>query len=147
MTDLPHDLLTQAADELKRGDKATAQTLIKQALHNEPDNADAWFLASFLTQVPEERRAVLEQAVKYNPTHEVARQALARATAADTSFSDLTVPTWMPDLTDLLPNPRAAAQLPAPTATPTWEAAAIRILIGLLIIIAGLIFVVVILSP
>ncbi|MBX3081048.1 MAG: hypothetical protein KF716_05395 [Anaerolineae bacterium] len=147
MTDLPHDLLTQAAAELKRGSKATAESLIKQALHNDPHNADAWFLASFLTQVPEERRAVLEQAVKYNPTHEVARQALIRTTAADTSFSDLNAPSWMPDLTDLLPNPRAATQLPAPTAAPTWEATAIRILIGLLIIIAGLIFVVVILSP
>ena len=146
-TDRPASLLAQAADDLKRGDKQAAADVIRQALHIDPQNADAWFLASYLSQVPEERRAVLEQAMKCNPTHAVAQQALTRVNETETMFSELKAAEWRPDLTDVLLEAKRNGQLSASPSKAQLEQVAIRAMVGLLIVIGGLIFVIVILSP
>jgi tetratricopeptide (TPR) repeat protein len=145
-----HAGANDALDKLRRGREYVDGLLrgevsntveATSALRADPEDAEAWFMAHFLTQVPEKRRAVLEQAVKYDPTHKAAKQALVHAKAADTSFGDLTAPTWTPDMRDLI-----ATAVAGSGKAHVWEGLALRLLIGMLVVMAGMIFVVVILS-
>jgi hypothetical protein len=147
MTSTVQAILQQAAADLQRGDRAAASDLIKLALRQAPDDADAWFLASFTATTPEDRAAALERAVQCDPAHHLAQQALRRARQANDHFDDLRDPAWRPDVSSLLPPSTAPqlSQLPPPAPASAWERWAFNALVGVLVVIVGLLLVYVLL--
>jgi Tol biopolymer transport system component len=61
---------------LQRGDVAGAKREISAELKRSPQNADAWYLSSFLLNDPQRQKQVLERALSYDPGHEQARKRL-----------------------------------------------------------------------
>jgi hypothetical protein len=118
-TNDPRGLLTQAAAAIKANQRQQAHDLVKQAIQLNPDNADAWFIASYLAQTVEERIAALELALRLNPQHDLAQQAFAQAQPTTTLFADLRSPEWSPDVSSLLPTSYPSALHPQHTLPPS----------------------------
>jgi hypothetical protein len=103
------DVLLQAAQAIKQHKLDHAHTLLQTVIRAGGDNpagaseqAEAWFLASYLAPTVEARVAALEHALKFNPGHALARQAVARAREADLAFRELRLPGWTPNVAALL---------------------------------------------
>ncbi|MGA9533572.1 MAG: ABC transporter ATP-binding protein [Anaerolineales bacterium] len=63
------DRIKTAAELIRAGDKAAAKDLLAGLLRDEPQLADAWYLVSFVTEVPARRMDALERALSIDPSH------------------------------------------------------------------------------
>ena len=70
------DLLHNAGELYKAGDKQGAAELLEQYLQKNPDDADAWYGLALCATDPVEQRTYLFKALESNPEHPKARQAL-----------------------------------------------------------------------
>lgn len=70
--------LRHAAQLLKAGDKAQAQTLFSEALAENPALADAWVGLALCAEAVETRKKCLRRALALNPNYAYARKALER---------------------------------------------------------------------
>jgi ABC-2 type transport system ATP-binding protein len=58
-----------AAQLIRAGDRAAAKDLLARLLREKPQLADAWYLVSFVTDVPAQRIDALERALSIDPSH------------------------------------------------------------------------------
>lgn len=77
LSDLQNQL-REAVQLYRAGDTAAAKKLVKAVLREHPNSADAWYVASQLSESAEQQRKLLERALSYDPNHRVARAALAK---------------------------------------------------------------------
>lgn len=69
--------LAEASVALERGDRSTARTILKDALREDPDNAQAWLLLADSVDDPGQRRDCIERVLTLDPDNLRAREALA----------------------------------------------------------------------
>lgn len=69
-------LMAQAIQLIQQNQKQRAKAVIKQILEQDERNADAWYLMGLTLAEPTRRRAAFVKALRYNPNHVQARQAL-----------------------------------------------------------------------
>jgi hypothetical protein len=72
----------------RAGDSQQARILIRDIIEEDPNNADAWFIASQLEPIVDRQRLFLQKAIVANPNHRKAREALA-ALEDQEPFSEL----------------------------------------------------------
>lgn len=70
------DDLRAAVEAIKQGDTDRARLLIDHLLMGDPQNADAWYLESFVAETIEARVRALGRALAANPLHEGAHRRL-----------------------------------------------------------------------
>ncbi len=99
--------LRYAAQLLKAGEKAQAQTLFSQALAENPTLADAWVGLALCAEAVETRKKCLRRALALNPNYTYARTSLERLEKAASSATP--------------PAAEAAAQPPAAPKKQTWS--------------------------
>jgi tetratricopeptide (TPR) repeat protein len=75
-TENTQNLLRDAAQQIKLGNRQKAQQITQQLMENDPNNADVWYLAGYLYSSPEKKRQAFERALRLDPAHKKARQAL-----------------------------------------------------------------------
>ena len=75
------DLIVQARDALRRGDKETARKLGEQAALLAPDMEAAWLILTASEPNPEDALAYAQQALEINPSSELALKAVEWAIA------------------------------------------------------------------
>lgn len=68
--------LSPAIAAIKAGDKVTGQRLLTEIIKAEPDNENAWLWLSSAVDSNEQRRYCLQQVLKINPDHKLARRGL-----------------------------------------------------------------------
>jgi Tol biopolymer transport system component len=68
--------LQQGIEAAKKGDKLTAQKLLRQVTGGDPNNEVAWMWLASVSETLQERRACLEQTLRINPGNTRAQQAL-----------------------------------------------------------------------
>lgn len=73
--------LQQGIEAARKGDKVTAQKLLRQVTGGDPDNEVAWMWLASVSETLQERRACLEQTLRINPNNTRARQALEQLSA------------------------------------------------------------------
>ncbi len=76
------DQLEQGLAALQAGDKATAQSLLREVVKANPRIVEAWLGLAQTTDDPARQRACYENVLKINPDHAEARAALAELNAA-----------------------------------------------------------------
>jgi hypothetical protein len=76
MTD-NQNLFDQAVAAAKQKDFATARTLLKQLLKQEPNNLDAWLLGAYVVESRSDAIRCYERALQIDPQHAYAKQKLA----------------------------------------------------------------------
>ncbi len=78
--DLPAEntqqLLQNAARYIQQGNRQAAQQIVKDLIKSDPNNADVWYLAGYLSSSVEKKRQAYERALRINPRHQKALQAL-----------------------------------------------------------------------
>lgn len=72
------DKLQQALAAYKAGDKAAARQMIAVVLKVQPTNADAWYMAAFMTEDPDKRIQLLERTLAIDPNHAQAQITLKK---------------------------------------------------------------------
>jgi thioredoxin 1 len=77
--------LHKAIGLLRAGDKRAAQESFMAVIESDPNCADAWVGISFCVSNPDQARLCLKRAVRLDPNHAYARQALARLDEARTA--------------------------------------------------------------
>lgn len=70
--------LRKAVNNIKQGKKEDARNIVEDVIKNDPNNADAWYLLSFIANTPEEVKRYLEKTIAINPSHEKAIQKLRK---------------------------------------------------------------------
>ena len=80
MTD-NQNLFDQAVAAAKQKDFATARTLLKQLLKQEPNNLDAWLLGAYVVESRSDAIRCYERALQIDPNHAYAKQKLAELQA------------------------------------------------------------------
>lgn len=68
--------LREGIEAARRGDKITAQRLLRQVVDDDPGNEVAWMWLASTAPTLEERRSYLERVLKLNPKNTRAREAL-----------------------------------------------------------------------
>ncbi len=63
---------------LRSGDRRRARRLLGQVVHDDPDNAAAWWFLAAVLDDPEQRVRCLREVLRLQPGHAEARQLLAR---------------------------------------------------------------------
>jgi hypothetical protein len=114
--------LQQAIVAARTGDGRTAQALLAQALENDPNNAEAWFLLGSLVESDARQVAYLQKAVALDPGHPHAHVRLAQrqeasppATLIDADWDRKTAePIPAPSIRPSLATPADAAEAPLP---------------------------------
>jgi hypothetical protein len=76
MTD-NQNLFDQAVAAAKQKDFATARTLLKQLLKQDPNNLDAWLLGAYVVESRADAIRCYERALQIDPNHAYAKQKLA----------------------------------------------------------------------
>lgn len=71
-------MMHQANQAYKRGNKAHARKLLQQVLAQDPDNAIAWYGLAQCTSDPHQKRLYLEKALELRPDYPSARRQLQR---------------------------------------------------------------------
>lgn len=66
----------EVAQMIRTGNKANARQLIKLMLRDNPNNADAWYLAAGVSDGEQQRMEALRRALAIDPNHARARAAL-----------------------------------------------------------------------
>ena len=82
------DLLHNAGELYKAGDKQGAAELLEQYLQKNPDDADAWYGLALCATDPVEQRTYLFKALESNPEHPKARQALDKLELNDEGIAE-----------------------------------------------------------
>ena len=80
MTD-NQNLFDQAVAAAKQKDFATARTLLKQLLKQEPNNVDAWLLGAYVVESRPDAIRCYERALQIDPDNAYAKQKLAELQA------------------------------------------------------------------
>jgi hypothetical protein len=101
-------IMQQARDKIQQGDRATAQTLLLQAIRLNGRNEVAWLWLSAIVDDTDKERECLERVIAINPGNAVAQRHLER-------LAQQAPPTLTPDAGR---PPQAAAQ-PAQASTPS----------------------------
>lgn len=104
------DLLQQATDALKRGDKMQARTLLGRLLSNDPNNENAWYYYAAAQDDSERQREYLHRVLKINPDHTRAKEVLARMDAQGATATTAPAAASMPS-----EEPAVAAASPRPS--------------------------------
>jgi Tol biopolymer transport system component len=73
--------LRQGIEAARKGDKTTAQKLLRQVTNTDPDNEVAWMWLASVSETLQERRTCLEQTLRINPHNTRAQQALEQLSA------------------------------------------------------------------
>lgn len=71
------NLFDQAVAAAKQKDFATARTLLKQLLKQEPNNVDAWLLGAYVVESRSDAIRCYERALQIDPDHAYAKQKLS----------------------------------------------------------------------
>jgi hypothetical protein len=110
--------LQDAVALIKAGDRQGGQRILAALLAQDPANEAAWLWMSSVVDRDEQRRHCLEQVLKHNPGHAVARAGLARLQASTAEE-------------EALPSPASPAELP-PTAEQAraWQQAQTPVGVG-----------------
>jgi len=74
--------LRQGIEAARKGDKATAQKLLRQVTAGDANNEVAWMWLASVSETLQERRACLEQTLRINPNNRRAQQALEQLSQA-----------------------------------------------------------------
>jgi cytochrome c-type biogenesis protein CcmH/NrfG len=74
------DKLQQAIQATRAGDQKNAQFLLTQAIQEEPNNPQSWYLLSLLIDDKEKKQTYLTKVLDIDPEHEKAHQHLATVT-------------------------------------------------------------------
>jgi len=82
------DKLQLAIQATRAGDKKNAQFLLTQAIQEDPDNPQSWFLLSLLVDDNNKKQTYLNKVVALDPAHEKAQAQLAAL--AETAVFDAT---------------------------------------------------------
>jgi len=90
-------LIEQASQQLRRGNKAEAQTLLRQFLNQEPNSADAWYLFAATLVDRKNQIRTLQRVLELNPFHEKAANALRHLEDAQPVASPQASPTPFTD--------------------------------------------------
>jgi hypothetical protein len=69
-------LIRQASEQIRYGHLTEAKAIVRDLLKTDPDNAHVWYLAGHLASSPRKKREAFERALKIDPDHKKARQAL-----------------------------------------------------------------------
>lgn len=69
-------LIRQASEQIKYGHLSEAKAIVRDLLETAPDNANVWYLAGHLAASPRRKRQAFERALRLDPEHRKARQAL-----------------------------------------------------------------------
>ena len=99
--------LQQALVAAREGHFDTAQLLLVEAIRQNPEEANVWFLLAHLVDSPERQALYLENALLIDPEHVMAKEHLARLYSADVP------PPIIKGGGELVSNPSLAT--PAPT--------------------------------
>lgn len=78
----PTQQLNQAIALLQQNKKSQARDVLKALLEQDERNADAWYLMGLTIVEPTRRRAAFMKALRINPQHAQARQALSQIPSA-----------------------------------------------------------------
>jgi hypothetical protein len=70
------DLLTQAIEKIKAGERKTGGNLLLQVLKHNPRDEQAWLWLAAAVEKEDDRRYCLEQALAINPLNEIVQAAL-----------------------------------------------------------------------
>lgn len=81
--------LQQVAYLLQSGNKEQAKQLLTEVLKIEPNNAEAWYMASFLVDDQAKATQYLERALVIDPSHSRAREALSKLRPASDPLDQL----------------------------------------------------------
>jgi Tol biopolymer transport system component/type II secretory pathway pseudopilin PulG len=82
MTDILHqELLRQAVDAARSGDRDTALDRLKEVLEEDEENVKAWLLLARLTENEDEKRIALATVLQLEPENERAKEILSRLDA------------------------------------------------------------------
>jgi predicted Zn-dependent protease len=76
MADFIYEQLEEAYALIKKGDKEAALAIIRPICQKQPDNENAWWLASHALSDPDQIRAALGRVLYINPFHEQAQARL-----------------------------------------------------------------------
>ncbi len=71
-------LFKQGKEAAKRGDKARAHELFRQAIEIDPYHEQVWLWLASVVESDEDRRVCFENVLELNPLHPTARQQLQR---------------------------------------------------------------------
>lgn len=71
-------LFKQGKEAAKRGDKARAHELFRQAIEIDPYHEQVWLWLASVVETDEDRRVCFENVLELNPLHPTARQQLQR---------------------------------------------------------------------
>jgi len=74
------DKLQQAIQATRAGDKKNAQFLLTQAIQEDPDNSQTWYLLSLLVDDKEKKQAYLTNVIELDPSHTKAHEQLVAIT-------------------------------------------------------------------
>lgn len=75
---MSNDKLQQALAAFKSGDKAAARQMVAVILKVQPTNADAWYMAAFMTEDADKRIQLLERTLAIDPNHAQAQITLRK---------------------------------------------------------------------
>lgn len=69
-------LLREASLHIEHHNLTAARKIVERLLQSDPDNANVWYMAGYLSASPEKKRQAYERALAINPRHRRARQKL-----------------------------------------------------------------------
>lgn len=75
--------LKQAYELIKLHDFVAARPLVLDVLKQDDDNVDAWWLAAYVAETPEQKRRALKHVLRFRPDHAPAQEMLMRLEAAE----------------------------------------------------------------
>jgi hypothetical protein len=85
------DPLIEVADLLRAGKTEEAQKLLRPILKAEPHNLSAWQLAAESMRTPEEKQAVLDLCLRFNPASAAVQPAAAKTETSSSPLQAMTV--------------------------------------------------------
>jgi tetratricopeptide (TPR) repeat protein len=86
-----NQILQQAIDATRAGDKQEAQRQLAQLLKENPDETQAWYLLSLLVESKQQQLAYLGKTLALDPNHEKALERLESLQAIDVESPTLSV--------------------------------------------------------
>jgi hypothetical protein len=102
---MSHELIDQAIEQIKNGNKQRGQQLLAQALIKDSKNVRAWLWLSVCLEETERKRYCLQKALEVDPALEAAQQALAELPLA----AEIKVTSGAPVETEAIPTEPAPA--------------------------------------
>lgn len=69
-------MLREASRHIDHKNLPAARRIVERLLQSNPDNANVWYMAGYLSSSPDKKRQAYERALEINPRHRHARQKL-----------------------------------------------------------------------